>query len=108
MILRHLLHFDLIHLIPGISLDSRYRRGVVHEAAQLLLLGLLPEIEVRRCAQANTSLPHSTGRPRKRAAAQDAQVSAMQFLQPQLKEDMAWLSKKGSAHAASALKTSDP
>ena len=27
MILRHLLHFDLIHLIPGIGLDSRYRHG---------------------------------------------------------------------------------
>eukprot|EP00435_Cladocopium_sp_Y103_P053041 s2001_g16.t2 len=25
MILRHLLHFDLIHLIPGIGLDNRYR-----------------------------------------------------------------------------------
>ena len=25
MILRHLLHFDLIHLIPSITLDSRYR-----------------------------------------------------------------------------------
>lgn len=68
MILRHLIHFDLIHLIPSITLDSRYRTACFASLTHHLHTFLTLDMN-----QVDTCLPCSSGRCGERVGFSDSQ-----------------------------------